>query len=84
VAKQFRDLKFGDRFYFENDLADTKFSLEQLQSIRSVTVSRLLCDNLDIDFVQKYAFFVANKDWNPLTLCKDIPELNLNLWAISN
>jgi hypothetical protein len=73
-------LKFGDRFYYENYDEKTGFTEEQLNSIRTVTMSRVLCGTLGIDFIQKYAFFTANQYWNPLKDCHDIPGIDLNLW----
>ena len=80
IAKQFRDLKFGDRFQFETSKKMLRFTKEQLDSIRSVTMSRILCNNVHIDFLQKQAFYVANPEWNPLVSCDDPPELDLSLW----
>ena len=83
MAKQFHDLKFGDRFYFENQNSVTGFTLEQLNNIRSITMSRILCLTIDINYIQKFAFFIANADWNPIFDCsniKNIPTLNFSLW----
>jgi hypothetical protein len=73
-------LKFGDRFYYENEDAAVGFTPEQLNSIRTITVSRVLCGTIGVEFIQKYAFYTANRDWNPLKDCKDIPAIDLTLW----
>lgn len=81
AAKQFRDLKFGDRFYYENGQDKSiRFTLDQLAQIKSASVARLLCDNLDINFIQQWPFLVANKDYNKLLDCKQYARVNLNPW----
>lgn len=54
---QFQKLKNGDRFWYENDLPPSGFTLEQLQEIRKVTLGRVLCDNSNaVDEVQPSVF----------------------------
>jgi hypothetical protein len=81
IGKQFRDLKFGDRFFYETGDKDLRFTRDQLESIREVTMARLLCNHIDVDFVQQLAFFIAKKDSNPLVDCKSLPKLDLSLWT---
>jgi hypothetical protein len=73
-------LKYGDRFYYESGNELIKLTIEQLQNIRKQTMSRILCNTISVDFIQKYTFFIANRDWNPLANCKNIPSIDLNLW----
>jgi len=81
AAKQFRDLKYGDRFYYENGQDKTsRFTLDQLGQIKSASMARILCDNLDIYFIQQWPFLVANKDYNKLLDCKQIARVNLAPW----
>ena len=44
ISDQFGRLKRGDRFFYTNP---GQFTSEQLRSIKSQTLSRLLCDNAD-------------------------------------
>ena len=39
--------RHGDRFWYENGGWPSSFTLEQLNEIRKVKFSRLLCDNSD-------------------------------------
>ena len=39
--------RFGDRFWYENGGWPSSFTLEQLEEIRSVKLSRVICDNSD-------------------------------------
>jgi peroxidase len=80
VAMQFRDLKFGDRFYFENgDNPTTRFTLPQLSQLRKTSMARIMCDNLELDVVQRNAFKPIS-DTNPLVDCKSIHTVKLNRW----
>ena len=79
IANQFKDLKTGDRFYYENGPLSTSFTLgkiskkiilymallnekfpkiEQLNEIKTSSMSRLLCDNTDLAQVQPNAFLL--------------------------
>lgn len=80
MARQFRDFKFGDRFYYENgnDL-NTRFTLSQLHQLRKSSMSRIICDNLDVKMIQKNAFFQTSQD-NPLVDCKTLKRVNLKKW----
>jgi len=64
IAVQFSLAKSGDRFFYENDCASSfaspcgrcNFNAAQLAQIKLTTLSRLLCDNTDIDTIQANAF----------------------------
>ena len=59
IMKQFSDLKNGDRFYYENSptVNPMDFTQSQLQEIKKVTMSGLMCNNYDLSTLQKNAFF---------------------------
>lgn len=69
IGEQFRRIKEGDRFWYENGNMDTSFTAAQLAEIRKATLSRILCDNSDIGIMQKNAFLmpsmrlVPNQSW---------------------
>ena len=80
IAKQFRDLKHGDRFYYENGLDDlTKFKPEQLFEIKKATFSRILCDTVDLKHVQKNAFLLPGHK-NAYMSCNSVPSISLDAW----
>ncbi|PIK44616.1 ovoperoxidase [Apostichopus japonicus] len=57
LARQFRELKLGDRFWYENGGFISSFTKDQLKSIRAMTMSRVMCDTLEtIDSIQPFAF----------------------------
>ncbi|KAK9874567.1 hypothetical protein WA026_005400 [Henosepilachna vigintioctopunctata] len=80
MAEQFTRMRVGDRFWFENGDQGTGFTLNQLNSIRQVRLSRLLCDNgNDIKYMQPNVFkqiFIGNY----LQKCDTLPSVDLSLW----
>ncbi|CAG0923241.1 unnamed protein product [Notodromas monacha] len=58
LGDQFARLKRGDRFYYEEGNQAGSFTPEQLSSIRSVSLARIICDNGDdIQALQPLVFF---------------------------
>jgi len=58
IASQFRNLRYGDRFWHENR-ADNPypFTPGQLDSIRQATLAKVICGNSDnMEFIQRRAF----------------------------
>lgn len=56
LGNQFRNLKFGDRFWFENREGVQAFSEDQLAAIKKVTMARVICDNVNVDTIQPAVF----------------------------
>ena len=76
-------MKFGDRFYYENGHDDlVKFPENQLAEIRKASMARVLCDNVDIDYIQKNPFIKADLQLNPLVNCDQMEDINYNLWKV--
>ena len=74
------------RFFYENGGWPSSFALEQLQEIRKMTMSGLLCDNTDhVETVQVHAFVLPDKKINPRVPCRSskIPRLDLSKWKDS-
>ncbi|VDD87560.1 unnamed protein product [Enterobius vermicularis] len=76
VAQQFRRLRDGDRFYYENSEI---LSPEQIYEIKKISLSRVLCDSGD-DFhkVPKDAFRKSGA--SDLLLCEEIPLPDWSTW----
>ena len=74
IRDQFERLRDGDRFYYENPGV---FTSAQLAAIRRVTMSRVLCNNLEgIVSIQRNAFISVRRQ-GPRVSCRSIPQLDL-------
>uniref|UniRef100_A0A8D8QM30 Peroxidasin homolog n=1 Tax=Cacopsylla melanoneura TaxID=428564 RepID=A0A8D8QM30_9HEMI len=83
IARTFRDLKKGDRFWHENSASPTGFTLAQLQEIRKVKLSRVLCDNADdLITIQPWALEMPNDDTNSRVSCNSrlLEGINFDHW----
>jgi len=81
IAQTFRNLRRGDRFWFENP---TVFTDSQLRAIRNVTLSRVMCDTSDaIKTIQPIVFLTPQGKKNALencTLGERIPMIDFSAW----
>ncbi|XP_030646353.1 eosinophil peroxidase [Chanos chanos] len=78
LAKQFRAVRDGDRFWWEREGV---FNRHQREALRSVSLSRIICDNTHIHFVPADAFArtLHPEDLLPCTHPRITP-LNLTAW----
>ena len=87
-AKQFQDLKFGDRFFFENapDVAKktdkTAFSIGQLNELKKVSLSTLLCNNFDVSVIAPDVFFIdtPSRPKNTKNACSTFAQMDFTQW----
>nr|XP_053635622.1 peroxidase-like [Cherax quadricarinatus] len=83
IGLTFKELRFGDRFWYENRGFPSSFTIEQLEEIRKVKLSRIICDNSDdIKDVQVYAMVLPDHDINPRVPCNSgiLPRMDLSKW----
>jgi len=86
MGETFRNLRQGDRFWYENSGWPSSFTLGQLNEIRRVKLSRIVCDNSDhIESAQVYVMVLPDPEINPRIACKSavLPRINLELWRES-
>ncbi|XP_021697884.1 peroxidasin isoform X1 [Aedes aegypti] len=76
LVEQFRKLRDGDRFWYEND----QFKPDQLAQIKKTTLGRVLCDNGDnITRVTENVFVLPGKQGG-YKFCDDIPQMDFEHW----
>jgi peroxidase len=81
IAKQFSDLKRGDRFYYENGQSKTtRFTPEQLSYIRSQRLADIICRNVDTKVSSRWPFLSISETNNPLVECRKIAFSSLSAW----
>ena len=72
IGLTFKNLRDGDRFFYQND---NVFTSRQLKALESITIASVLCANTQIGSIQPEAFRLQN------TLpCSRIPSLDLDLF----
>lgn len=76
IATQFQRIRQGDRLWHENPGV---FTSRQRAALKSVTMSRIICDNTGIQSVPQDAYSLISSR-NRLTRCNNIPRLNLSAW----
>lgn len=81
IARQFVNLRRGDRYWYENAGYPAQFTIEQLDEIRKSTSARLICDNSDdIETIQASPMLVADPYTNPRVPCATLPSIDLTKW----
>lgn len=82
IGEQFRRLKGGDRYWYENGNQAGAFTPSQLSEIKHASLARIICDNSDsIERTQPLAF-LRPSEWNPKVSCEQIPWVDLRHWQI--
>lgn len=80
IGEQFRRLKTGDRYWYENGNQAGAFTPSQLSEIKHASLARIICDNSDtIERIQPLAF-LRPSEWNPKISCDQIPWIDLRNW----
>uniref|UniRef100_A0A7M4EIP7 Lactoperoxidase n=1 Tax=Crocodylus porosus TaxID=8502 RepID=A0A7M4EIP7_CROPO len=73
---QFRNLRDGDRFWWENPGV---FTLQQRRALSIVSLSRVICDNTRIRMVPRDVLKVNSYPWDFVN-CSKIDSLDLSSW----
>lgn len=90
IGQQFKDMKEGDRFYYENapdsaiGTAESAFTLEQLAEIKKVKFSTVLCNSLGLESIQEDVFFVTDpgniRNGNEKKACSLYQQMDLSIF----
>lgn len=78
LIEQFKKLRDGDRFYYENP---SIFKPEQLAQIKQTTLGRVLCDNGDNITRATSDVFVLPSLQGGYKECQDISKISLRVWT---
>ncbi|NXJ69749.1 PERE peroxidase, partial [Rostratula benghalensis] len=76
IGTQFRNLRDGDRFWWENPGV---FTLQQLRALRKISLSTVICDNTRINKIPRDVFKVNSYTENFVD-CHEIDTLDLLPW----
>ncbi|XP_055701010.1 peroxidasin isoform X2 [Phlebotomus papatasi] len=77
LLEQFRRLRDGDRFWYENP---SIFKPDQLVQIKQSSLARVLCDNGDnITEISENVFMLSHMQ-DGLKSCEKLPEIDLRFW----
>ncbi|KAG6927636.1 myeloperoxidase, partial [Chelydra serpentina] len=77
IGSQFRKLRDGDRFWWENPGI---FTPQQRGALRRISLPRIICDNTHITEVPRI-IFNANKYPRDFVNCNQIQKLDLSAWT---
>ncbi|XP_062380187.1 eosinophil peroxidase-like [Sardina pilchardus] len=77
IARQFQKIRRGDSLWWENDGV---FTEAQRASLRTASLSRVICDNTGITDVPENPFEYRPRG-SGYTRCEDIPAFDLRPWG---
>uniref|UniRef100_G3SQS7 Myeloperoxidase n=1 Tax=Loxodonta africana TaxID=9785 RepID=G3SQS7_LOXAF len=77
IGTQFRKLRDGDRFWWENNGV---FSTQQRQALAKISLPRIICDNTGITTVSKNNIFMSHMYPRDFVSCRTLPALDLTPW----
>ena len=83
IGEQFKRLKIGDRFWYENGNFIHSFTRDQLREIKKISLARVLCDSgPNIQVIQPFVLAKSNVDWNGKQYCNSplIPSVDYSMW----
>ncbi|NXX98938.1 PERM Myeloperoxidase, partial [Centropus bengalensis] len=76
IGTQFRNIRDGDRFWWENSGV---FTPQQRASLAKISLSQIICDNTNIPKVPRQIFQANRNPWFFVS-CSRIPKLDLRAW----
>ncbi|XP_066559025.1 eosinophil peroxidase [Amia ocellicauda] len=78
ITRQFRDLRDGDRFWWEREGV---FSEQQREQLGRASLSRIMCDNTDIASVPPDPFTYTHSPHHMLSCASpQLPHIDLSAW----
>ncbi|XP_015127618.1 thyroid peroxidase [Diachasma alloeum] len=81
IAIQMRQLRKCDRFWYETDDPNIRFTEQQLTEIRKNTLAKVLCENMDSHVeMQRAAFDLPSNFLNPRVPCSTMAQMDFSAW----
>lgn len=81
IAIQFRQSRKCDRFWYETDDPNIRYTEHQLAELRKVTLSKVACENMDHQTdMQRAAFDLPSNFLNPRVPCSSMPTFDFSAW----
>ncbi|KAM8812807.1 myeloperoxidase isoform 1-T2 [Rhynchonycteris naso] len=77
IGTQFKKLRDGDRFWWQNKGV---FTTQQQQALATISLPRIICDNTGITTVSKNNIFMSNTFPRDFVNCTSHPTLDLAPW----
>ena len=82
LSEQFRRLKNGDRFWYENSGFRHSFTPQQLSELKKTSLASILCESgPSITQVQPFVLLKPDNSGNSRLRCEDIPRPDLTAWT---
>uniref|UniRef100_A0A0R3S4L5 Peroxidase-like n=1 Tax=Elaeophora elaphi TaxID=1147741 RepID=A0A0R3S4L5_9BILA len=84
ISLQFQKTKKGDRYWYENDLARSGFTKEQLAEIRKTTMAKILCNNVEYFGVLQPRVFELETNYDNYPIyCNEtlLSDMNIYKWV---
>lgn len=79
IKEQFKRFKLGDQFFYTNRKSSYPFTEEQIHEIKKMTISRLICEVTDVNFITPMGFF-GTCNVNKIDGCDKLAKFNFSLW----
>ncbi|KRZ19195.1 Peroxidasin -like protein, partial [Trichinella zimbabwensis] len=81
IGEQMQRLRKCDRFWYENDITETKFTPGQLSEIRKMTMAKIICNNSkNIKKIQPNVFDLPDNHMNKEVDCSVLPDIDITKW----
>uniref|UniRef100_A0A5S6QII6 Uncharacterized protein n=1 Tax=Trichuris muris TaxID=70415 RepID=A0A5S6QII6_TRIMR len=81
IGEQMKKLRNCDRFWYENNIAENRFTPGQLAEIRKVTLASIICNNMKkVKRIQPRAFDMPDDFMNAEVDCAGLQQLDITKW----
>ncbi|XP_011700902.1 PREDICTED: uncharacterized protein LOC105457760 isoform X2 [Wasmannia auropunctata] len=81
IAIQFRQSRKCDRFWYETDDPNIRFTEHQMAELRKTTLAKVICENMDHHTdMQRAAFDLPSNFLNPRVPCSSMPHMDFAAW----